>query len=152
MNQIAANDLAHGLLDRAEAAYVTTIDQAGRPQTRAMFNLRNRAQFPGLTTFFTTHGGQLTVFLTTNTSSPKVAELRSNPAAAVYYCAPREFLGLMLGGEMEIVEDAEIRAAIWQPDWKMYYPGGPEDPDHTVLRLVPSEAKLYHKLEFARLV
>jgi general stress protein 26 len=31
----------------------------------------------------------------------------------------------------------------------MYYPSGPHDPDHTLLRLVPSEGRLYHQLQSA---
>ncbi|MBI5526549.1 MAG: pyridoxamine 5'-phosphate oxidase family protein [Deltaproteobacteria bacterium] len=152
MTPSEANDRALDLLGRADAAYATTLDQRGRPQTRAMFNLRNKVQFPGLSGFFATHSGRFAVFFTTNTSSPKVAELRSNPAVSVYYCAPKEFLGLMLGGDMEIVDDGATRNAIWQPEWSMYYPGGPDDPDHTVLRLIPSEAKLYCQFNFARLI
>jgi general stress protein 26 len=152
MTPSEADERAHDLLSRAEIACVTTIDRRGRPRTRAMFNLRNAAQFPGLTGFHAAYCGGLTVYFTTNTSSAKVAELRSNPAVSVYHCEPHEFAGLMLGGDMEVVEDSAIRSAIWQPDWSLYYPGGPDDPDHTVLRLVPSEAKLYYKLQTVELL
>jgi len=138
------------LLSRAEAAYVTTLDAHGRPRTRAMFNLCNTAQFPGLTGFL--DGERFTTFFTTNTSSSKVTDLRANPVVSVYYCLPLEFHGLMLGGEMEIVTDSATRRAIWQPGWTTYYPGGPDDPDHTILRLAPSEARHYFQLESTRLV
>jgi general stress protein 26 len=146
------NQHALDLLDRAEAAYVTTLDARGRPQTRAMFNLRNRAQFPGLIDFYSARGARFTTYFTTNTSSSKMAELVHNPAVSVYYCNPGEFSGLMLGGDMEIVKDSAIKHALWQPGWETYYRGGPEDPDHSVLRLVPSEAKFYYKLTSARLL
>ncbi len=55
----------------------------------------------------------------------------------------------MLGGEIEIVTEREIKEVIWQKDWEMYYPGGPDDPDHTILRLFPMFAKYYHQLNFA---
>jgi general stress protein 26 len=152
MTPSEANTLAQNLLGRAEAAYVTTIDKRGRPQTRAMFNLRNRAQFPGLIGFFDARGGRFTVYFTTNTSSTKVADLRACPAISVYYCVPQEFLGLNLRGDMEIVSDSESRHALWQPGWEMYYPGGRDDPDNAVLRLVPSEAKLYHQLQTVSLL
>ena len=152
MTPSEAEERAHDLLSRAEVACVTTIDQRGRPRTRAMFNLRNATQFPGLTAFRATHCGGLTTWFTTNTSSAKVPELRSNPAVSVYYCEPREFAGLMLGGDMDLVEDSATREAMWQPDWSLYYPGGPNDPDYAVLRLVPSEARLYYKLQTVELM
>jgi general stress protein 26 len=152
MNSKDPVECALDLLGRAEAAYVTSVDQRGRPQTRAMFNLRNKGQFPELLGFFAEHGAGFTVFLTTNTSSSKVADLRSNPALSVYYCAPHDFVGLMLGGDAEIVDDTRIRHAIWQPGWTLYYPGGPDDPDHTVLRLLPTEAKLYRQLKTTRIL
>jgi len=151
MDLATAHALAADLITRAEAAIVTTLAN-GRPQTRAMFNLRRRGQFSGLAPFFDRHGDGYTVYLTTNTSSPKVAEVRANPAVSIYYAVPQEFLGLMLGGDLEIVTDRAIRELLWQPGWERYYPQGPQDPDHTVLRLRPTEAKLYHQLQFARLL
>jgi len=146
---VDANDakrLSLELMETAETAIVTTIDSEGFPQTRAMFNLRRKEQFPGLAGFFKKHGNDYTVYFTTNTSSPKLAHIRQNPKIAVYYCKADEFRGLMLGGEMEIVTDRSIKEAIWQKDWETYYPGGPHDPDHTVLLLRPMVAKYYHQL------
>lgn len=151
MTSSQTHALAADLLARAEAAIVTTLAN-GRPQTRAMFNLRRREQFPGLVPFFAEHGNGYAIYLTTNTSSPKVAEVRANPAASIYFAMPQEFLGLMLGGDLEIVTDHALREALWQPGWDRYYPQGPHDPDHTLLRLQPTEAKLYHQLQFARLI
>jgi general stress protein 26 len=146
MNTNEARRSSLELMKTAEAAYVTTVNPDGFPQTRAMFNLRRKEQFPGLTEFFTKHEDDYTVYFTTNTSSPKLTHIRQNPKVAVYYCKADEFRGLLLSGEMEVVEDSAIKEAIWQKGWEMYYPGGPHDPDHTVLRLRPMVAKYYHQL------
>ena len=140
------------LLGRAEAVYFTTVDGSGRPQTRAMLNLRNKVQFPGLTEFFAEQGPGFTSYFSTNTSSNKMIQIRANPAASLYYCLPLEFIGLMLGGDIQIVGDSAVKKALWQKNWERYYPGGADDPDYTVLRFVPSEAKLYHQLQFAKLL
>jgi general stress protein 26 len=139
--------LALDLLATADIALVTTLDADRRPNTRAMFNLRNRAQFPDIAARI--GGAAFTTFFTTNTASPKIAEIGRNPAVSVYYCRPGEWSGLMLGGDMEIVTGPE-RDRIWMPDWVRYYPAGKDDPDHTVLRLVPTTVKLYHQLQHAR--
>ena len=147
MNQKEAKRLGLELLETAEAAILTTIDSGGFPQTRAMFNLRRKEQFPGLVGLFKKHRDDFLVYFTTNTSSPKTAQIKVNPRVSVYYHKPAEFRGLMLSGEMEIA-DSTVKESIWQPGWEMYYPGGVHDPDHTVLRLNPVVAKYYHQLQF----
>jgi general stress protein 26 len=134
------------LMETAEAAYVTTIDPEGFPQTRAMFNLRRKELFPGLAALFKGHEDDFLVYFTTNTSSPKIGHIRNNPKVAVYYCRAGEFRGLMLSGEMERVTDRVEKARVWQKGWELYYPGGAHDSDHTVLRLRPMTAKYYHQL------
>lgn len=149
MNQ--AMQRATDLLETAEATVVTTVDHEGRPQSRAMFNLRNAVQFPGLRAFFATRP-PFEIWLTTNTSSGKLRDLRANPAISVYVCRPAEFRGLMLGGDVEVVDDPAEKGAIWQKNWTLYYPAGCMDPDHTVLRLTPRLVKYYHQLETSILV
>ena len=146
MDENDALKLSIELMEIAEAAYVTTIDPDGFPQTRAMFNLRRKEQFPGLTRLFKNHQGDFFVYLTTNTSSPKISHIKKNPKVSIYYCKPSEFRGLMLSGEMETVTDRVEKERVWQKGWEMYYPGGVHDPDHTVLRLRPMTAKYYHQL------
>ncbi len=149
MNEKEARQLSLELLEVAEAAYLTTVDSHGFPQTRAMFNLRRKEQYPGLSELFRKHRDDFLVYFTTNTASPKIAQIRKNPKVSVYYCKPGEWRGLMLSGEIEIVTDREIKKAIWQEGWEMYYPEGVDDPDYTVLCLFPISAKYYHQLKFA---
>jgi general stress protein 26 len=142
---------AQNLLEVAEAAYVTTIDKCGRPQTRAMFNLRNAERFPSLQDFFAKRE-PYEVWFTTNTSSSKIIHLAKNRAVSVYYSLPNQFRGLMLGGDMEIVTEGKEKVRLWQKGWERYYPEGPEDPDHSVLRLQPDVVKYYHQMQRAVLV
>ena len=148
MDERDAKKLSLELMEIAEAAYVTTIDHNGFPQTRAMFNLRRKEQFPALSELFIKHHDDFLVYLTTNTSSSKITHIKKNPKVSIYYCKPSEWRGLMLGGEVEVVTDKAIKEAIWQKGWEMYYPLGPHDPDHTVLKLLPMVAKYYHQLNF----
>lgn len=134
------------LLQLADAAYVTTVNQQGFPETRAMFNLRRTEQFPGLTAFFAGED-DFTVYLTTNTSSRKIAQLADNARTSVYYCRTEDWRGLNLIGEMTIVNDRAVRERLWQKGWELYYPAGPDDPDYCVLMMKPTEARYYHQLE-----
>jgi general stress protein 26 len=122
------------LLNEAWPVYLTTIDRDGFPQTRAMFNLRNREKFPKLTSFFSEQENDFFVIFSTNTSSTKIENVRENPKASVYYCLPDEWRGAMLNGTLEIVADDVMKQVIWHDGWEKYYPSGYDDPDHTVLR------------------
>ena len=51
----------------------------------------------------------------------------------------------MLAGDIEVVDDSGIRNALWTDGWEVFYPGGPDDPDHTVLRLYPEYATSWYK-------
>ena len=52
---------------------------------------------------------------------------------------------LMLAGIAEIVTDSKLKKQLWQNGWEMYWPGGVDDPEYTVLRLLPAFAKGWSK-------
>ena len=133
--------MAIQLMETAKAVFVTTIDKTGYPQTRAMFNLRNKEQWPKLVPLFRDHKGDFMALFTTNTSSTKITDIRNNSAVSVYYCNPDEWRGLMLGGNIEIVEDPELKKTVWHDGWEKYYPKGYDDPDHTILRIFPTAGR-----------
>lgn len=134
------------LMEESKAAYLTTIDSDGFPLTRAMFNLRNKEQFPEFSEFFKKQQNLFSIYISTNTSSNKVTHLSKNHKMCVYFCDAEDFKGFMLGGLVEIVDDIEIKKAIWLDWWTKYYPEGLEDPDYTLLRLEPKNARFYYKL------
>ncbi len=147
MDQATAIRLSRELIAAVPAAYLTTFNPGvGFPETRAMLNLRNPALYPGLAPFFAGFGADLGTYFSTNTSSPKVGQLATDPKVCVYYCQPSEWHGLTLQGRLEPVADPALKAALWQPGWEIYYPLGADDPDYTVLRFRPVRAKFYHQL------
>ena len=140
MEEKESRKLSKNLLETGWPVYLTTIDAKGYPQTRAMLNLRNKKQYPKLIPFFEKQD-DFTIIFTTNTSSTKVNDIKTNSASSVYYCNPESWYGVMFGGYIEIVNDLAIKKALWHDNWDMYYPKGYDDPDHTVLRLIPTSAK-----------
>ena len=128
------------LLETGWPAYLTTIDDDGYPQTRAMFNLRNKKRYPKLIPFFEKQG-DFTIVFSTNTSSTKVDDIKNNSAVSVYFCEPESTKGTMFGGNIEIIDDVGIKKELWHDGWERYYPMGYNDPDHTVIRLQPKKAK-----------
>lgn len=150
MNVEEVKKLGLNLMEESKAAFLTTIDPDGFPITRAMFNLRNKEQFPEFSELFEKQQNQFTIYITTNTSSSKVAHLNKNPKMCVYFCDTEDFKGFMLGGSVEIVDDLKLKKKIWLDWWTQYYPEGVEDPDYTLLRLEPKNARYYHKLNHAK--
>lgn len=141
MDAREARRWALALLETADATYLTTMDRDGFPQTRAMLNLRNKRQWPTLREVFQGHEEDFLLYFSTNTSSAKVAQIEANPKVSAYFCKPAAFHGLMLAGTIELVTDQTLKKRIWQDGWEVYYPRGVNDPDYTLLRLLPTVAK-----------
>jgi len=142
-----AKKLSLELMERSKAIYLTTINSEGYPITRAMFNLRNSEQFPEFSTLFNELANPFEIYISTNTASSKTSHIKENPKISVYYCEPEDFKGVMFGGEVEIIDNMDIKRKIWLDWWTKYYREGLEDPDYTLLRLKPKIAHVYYKLQ-----
>ena len=114
------------------SAFLSYVDEQGYPAVRAMLVLE--------------HDQIGTQYFSTNTSSGKVAALRNNPKASVYYCAPNQFQGALFVGDMEICTDAATKAFLWREGFEQYYPKGVTDPDYCVLKLTVRHGSHYHGL------
>ena len=118
------------LIDKQTVSIISSVDQDGFPNTKAMLPPRKRE---GIKVFY----------FTTNTSSMRVAQYRDNPKASIYFYDKRFFRGVMLKGTMEVLEDAESKEMIWQDGDTMYYPKGVTDPDYCVLRFTAQCGRYY---------
>jgi general stress protein 26 len=118
------------LIDRQNVAFISSVDEAGFPNTKAMLPPRRR---DGIREFY----------FTTNTSSMRVRQFRKDPKACIYFCDKRFFRGVMLIGTMEVLEDAESKEMIWREGDSMYYPLGVTDPDYCVLHFTAEKSRFY---------
>ena len=131
------------LMATADVVCLSTVQADGYPRTRAMLNLRNRTQYPGHVHLYGGHDDDFMVYIATNTSSRKRVEIQKDPRVGLYYCRPPDFFGMSLVGDVEIIDDPAIKQAVWAEGWERYFPttGRPDDPDYTLLRLFPSNAR-----------
>ena len=118
------------LIDHAHVSIISSVDEAGFPNTKAMLPPRKR-------------DGIQYIFFTTNTSSLRVQQYRNNPRACVYFFDLRFFRGVMLRGTMEILQDNKTKRLIWRDGDEMYYPKGVADPDYCVLRFSAQTGRFY---------
>ena len=135
MNEAEAIQKGLTLADRSEICVLGTIDAEGYPNMRAMIKMENE--------------GLKTIWFSTNTSSRKIGQLKSNPRASVYFIDFEKWMGLMLVGTVEILQDPQSRKRLWREGYERYYPQGVEDPDYTVLRFTTLWGRYYHALSHA---
>lgn len=118
------------LADKQAIAFIASKDAEGFPNMKAMLQPRKRE---GIKTFW----------FTTNTSSMRVRQYRDDPKACIYFCDKRFFRGVMLRGEMEVLEDAASKELIWREGDTMYCSGGVTDPDYCVLKFTARDGRFY---------
>jgi general stress protein 26 len=118
------------LIEKQGVSFISSISEEGYPNTKAMLPPRIRE---GIKVFY----------FTTNTSSMRVAQFRSNDKACLYFCDRHFFRGVMLTGTVEVLEDQEYKDMIWQEGDTMYYPQGVTDPDYCVLRFTAEKGRYY---------
>lgn len=104
--------------------------------------------FPNIKAMIKMETGELhTVWFSTNTSSRRVAQFRADSRASVYFVDFDRWEGLMLLGEMEVLDDPDSKQRLWRDGFERYYPLGVNDPDYSVLRFTARRGNYYHGLE-----
>lgn len=125
-----ANKTIGDMIDKASATIISSVDENGFPNTKAMLPPRKRI-------------GIKEIYLTTNTSSMRVKQYTDNPKACIYFYDKRFFKGVMLKGNMEVLQDEKSKIMIWKEGDEMYYPQGVSDPDYCVLKFTAHEGRYY---------
>jgi general stress protein 26 len=127
------------LIDKASVSIISSVDEEGFPNSKAMLPPRKR-------------DGIKHIYFTTNTSSMRVGQYSNNPKACVYFFDKRFFRGVMLRGKMEVLQDSAAKEMIWREGDEMYYPQGVTDPDYCVLKFTAEDGRYYsnfHSENFA---
>lgn len=119
-----------GMIDKLKTAFLGSVDAEGFPNVKAMLQPRRRE-------------GIKMLYLTTNTSSMRVAQFKENNRACIYFCDSRFFRGVMLRGTMEVLTDSASKELIWQEGDTMYYKEGVTDPDYCVLKFTAISGRYY---------
>lgn len=122
------------MIDKQSVCYISSIDEDGFPNTKAMLKPRKR-------------NGIAEIYLTTNTSSLKVKSFKNNSKACLYFCDKRFFRGIMLKGTVEILEDQKTKDMIWQDGDEMYYSKGKTDPDYCVIKFTSISVRYYNNFK-----
>jgi general stress protein 26 len=122
------------LIDGIGVSIISSVDEEGFPNTKAMLPPRKREDIS-------------TFYFTTNTSSMRVKQFRSNNKACLYFFDKRFFRGIMLLGKIEVLTDQKSKDMIWQDGDTMYYPLGVTDPDYCVLKFSAGKMRIYQNFK-----
>jgi Uncharacterized stress protein (general stress protein 26) len=137
------------IIEKSNGVVLTTINEKGFPESRALFNLAYKKQFPKLAgRALELEGDRITLYLSTNTSSRKVSQVRENQKTSLYFCLPDKITGAGLCGYMTEITDPAFKESFWQRGWEIYYHEGPADPDFALLKFVSEDIRSwYHSNE-----
>jgi general stress protein 26 len=121
---------------KQSVAFIGSVDEEGFPNVKAMLRPR---KIESLHRFY----------FSTNTSSMRVQQFRSNPNACIYFCRKGliRYTGVMLKGKMEVLTDQASKDMIWHKGDTMFYKGGVTDPDYCVLRFTAESGRYYCDLK-----
>ncbi|MDP9034699.1 MAG: pyridoxamine 5'-phosphate oxidase family protein [Myxococcota bacterium] len=85
--------------------------------------------------------GPTVVWFLTSEESPKADELRKDSFAAITAQAGRKFVAL--SGRAELLRDRAKLDELWNEAWKVWFPGGKEDPSLCLIRVVVDDAEYW---------
>lgn len=123
------NKTIENLIHKSNSVLISSIDDEGYPNTKAMLPPRKIENN--------------TFYFTTNTSSMRVSQYRENPKASIYFFDPKTFRGVMFKGNMSVLENKEDKEMIWQEGDTLYYSKDVNDPDYGVLKFTATEGRYY---------
>ena len=123
-------------VNRQKVSFICSIDENGFPNVKAMLKPR---KVNGLKEFY----------FSTNTSSLRVKQFRSNPNASIYFYRKGliKYTGIMLVGRREVLIDQETKDMIWERGDTMFYKKGVTDPDYCVLKFTAECGRYYCDLK-----
>jgi len=121
-------DAARAVMQSAEFCFLVTVDSATEPHARLM------QPFPP--------DAQMKVWLGTNPTSRKIAQIRGNPRTTLAYYDKAGPNYVTLTGTSRIVDTPSERRKHWRKEWQAFFPGGPDGSNYTLIEFIPQRIEL----------
>ncbi|MCB0078244.1 MAG: pyridoxamine 5'-phosphate oxidase family protein [Anaerolineales bacterium] len=120
------------IMKEIDFCMMTTLQSNGQLSSRPMSNNSN-VEWDGDTWFFASK------------DSMQVQEISEHANLNLSYAVPDEILFISIEGRGEIVEDVEKKKALWEKELERWFPGGPEDDEVVLIRVVGEYAAIWSK-------
>lgn len=119
-------------ISNKKTSFISSVDEEGFPATRALIQPRLIVKEKN------------NIYFATYTSSNKVRHYTNNPKACVYfYERGKNYQGVMIKGNMEVLTDQETKNKLWLPNYKFFYKKGVTDPEYCILKFTGIEAQYF---------
>ena len=80
-------------------------------------------------------------YFVTDARSPKVAEIEAHPDVLVTFQSSSEFATLY--GTAAVVRDRAHVERLWKEAWRVWFPGGKDDPNLVLISVTPKSAEFW---------
>ena len=128
---------------------------AGKDQTSSdqLYELLKKYKFAVMTTVSpdgTLHGRPMAVqerepdadvWFATSLDTAKARDLEANPQIGLTYFEGPAKGYVSVSGKARLSRDPARIKHLWQPDWKLWFPNGPDDPDIVLLKVDVEQAE-----------
>jgi general stress protein 26 len=129
MGSEAENAKIAKMISDAHTAVLMTVDAGGRLDARPMACIQR--EFDGVLWFMTSR------------KSHKLDEIARNPGVLVSYADSRARKFVVIQGRARIIEDAAIARTVWSEAHRIWFPGGPSDPDLALISIEVETTKYW---------
>lgn len=85
----------------------------------------------------------LDAYFTTSIDSPKVAEIEADPSVAIAFQSRSE--DAVIYGKATIVRDRALIHKLWSEAWRLWFPGGKDDPSICLVRVDAEEGEYWDR-------
>jgi len=86
--------------------------------------------------------GNFKVWIGTSASSRKITEISADSNVSLAIGSYSSNANLIVHGKATVHTDQSIRFRYWKPEWRLFFPDGPKDPDYTVICVEPIQLEL----------
>ncbi|MDR2865224.1 MAG: pyridoxamine 5'-phosphate oxidase family protein, partial [Spirochaetaceae bacterium] len=118
------------LIEKQGISFISSVDENGFPNTKAMLPPVKRE---GIKIFY----------WHTNSPSMRIKQYKNNSKACIYFYEKRFFMGVMLKGTMEILDDIKTKKEIWKDEYTQYYTGGIGGGDFIIIKFTAENGRYY---------
>ena len=112
------------LIETSEVSYLGSVDENGYPNIKAMMKIQN--------------DGLFTHYYSTFLYAQRTKQYQNNQKACIYMSTVNDPKGLMLVGEMKVLDDPFSKKLFWRDGFEVYYPDGPATENYCVLKFTAS--------------
>ncbi len=130
MEQDDRTDHFYDILEDFRAAMLVTRTDAGLMRSRPMHVAQVDRE-----------GGEGAIWFLTSGTSGKVHDLEIDEQVNISMQGQLQYLSL--SGAAEVVEDRDKIDELWTDQWKVWFPEGKDDPDLSLLKIVPEHGEFW---------